>query len=233
MERARCRAWVARAGGGCGSGMRAVPRPGCGGASERGFGERAAAKKMARERHGGWLAPAARRRRPAAARPRPRPRGPAPAARARARPDCARHASGGSKPRPRRGSNAAPAPNIAHCGNTWALRFAPQPAHHPRPRARAPPRGRRAAAMASQQQAPGADGGVSLGKGAWDCDAQCEIPPEKEVRARRGGGALGLGVGPARGARGACGAAARQRAAPGQDPSSPCPTSRRRQGRGV
>ncbi len=22
---------------------------------------------------------------------------------------------------------------------------------------------------------------VSLGKGAWDCDANCEIPPEKEV----------------------------------------------------
>ena len=24
-------------------------------------------------------------------------------------------------------------------------------------------------------------GGVSLGKGAWDCDRNCEIPPEKEV----------------------------------------------------
>ncbi len=24
-------------------------------------------------------------------------------------------------------------------------------------------------------------GGVSLGKGAWDCDNNCEIPPEKEV----------------------------------------------------
>ena len=23
--------------------------------------------------------------------------------------------------------------------------------------------------------------GVSLGKGAWDCDNKCEIPPEKEV----------------------------------------------------
>ena len=23
--------------------------------------------------------------------------------------------------------------------------------------------------------------GVSLGKGAWDCDLNCEIPPEKEV----------------------------------------------------
>jgi hypothetical protein len=31
---------------------------------------------------------------------------------------------------------------------------------------------------------PGGDatGGVSLGKGAWDCDNNCEIPPEKEVR---------------------------------------------------
>ena len=27
-----------------------------------------------------------------------------------------------------------------------------------------------------------ADSGVSLGKGAWDCDANEEIPPEKEVR---------------------------------------------------
>ena len=25
------------------------------------------------------------------------------------------------------------------------------------------------------------EGGVSLGKGAWDCDLNCEIPPEKEV----------------------------------------------------
>lgn len=24
--------------------------------------------------------------------------------------------------------------------------------------------------------------GPSLGKGAWDCDLNCEIPPEKEVR---------------------------------------------------
>ena len=31
----------------------------------------------------------------------------------------------------------------------------------------------------------GGDGGntsVSLGKGAWDCDANCEITPEKEAR---------------------------------------------------
>lgn len=27
----------------------------------------------------------------------------------------------------------------------------------------------------------GGGGGVSLGKGAWDCDNNCEIPPEKEV----------------------------------------------------
>lgn len=27
----------------------------------------------------------------------------------------------------------------------------------------------------------GGGGGVSLGKGAWDCDDCCEIPPEKEV----------------------------------------------------
>eukprot|EP00210_Caulerpa_lentillifera_P002979 g2844.t1 len=27
----------------------------------------------------------------------------------------------------------------------------------------------------------GAGGGVSLGKGAWDCDAKCVIPPEKEA----------------------------------------------------
>jgi len=28
---------------------------------------------------------------------------------------------------------------------------------------------------------PGQTSGVSLGKGAWDCDARKEIPPEKEV----------------------------------------------------
>ena len=28
----------------------------------------------------------------------------------------------------------------------------------------------------------GSGGGVSLGKGAWDCDNNCAIPPEKEVR---------------------------------------------------
>ena len=27
-----------------------------------------------------------------------------------------------------------------------------------------------------------AQGGVSLGKGAWDCDRKREIPPEKEVK---------------------------------------------------
>ena len=27
-----------------------------------------------------------------------------------------------------------------------------------------------------------AQAGVSLGKGAWDCDRNCGIPPEKEVR---------------------------------------------------
>lgn len=26
-----------------------------------------------------------------------------------------------------------------------------------------------------------AGAGVSLGKGAWDCDRNCKIPPEKEV----------------------------------------------------
>ena len=26
------------------------------------------------------------------------------------------------------------------------------------------------------------DAGVSLGKGAWDCDAKCVIPPELEVK---------------------------------------------------
>lgn len=31
--------------------------------------------------------------------------------------------------------------------------------------------------MASQQQG----GGVSLGKGAWDIDTRCEIPPEREA----------------------------------------------------
>ena len=29
------------------------------------------------------------------------------------------------------------------------------------------------------------EGGVSLGKGAWDCDKKCEIAPEKEVGAPR------------------------------------------------
>ena len=32
----------------------------------------------------------------------------------------------------------------------------------------------------------GGGGGVSLGKGAWDCDRNIEIPPEAEVRAKRG-----------------------------------------------
>jgi hypothetical protein len=31
------------------------------------------------------------------------------------------------------------------------------------------------------EAAAGTDTGVSLGKGAWDCDNNCEIPPEKEV----------------------------------------------------
>jgi hypothetical protein len=31
------------------------------------------------------------------------------------------------------------------------------------------------------EAAAGTDTGVSLGKGAWDCDKNCEIPPEKEV----------------------------------------------------
>jgi hypothetical protein len=33
-------------------------------------------------------------------------------------------------------------------------------------------------------EAAGTDTGVSLGKGAWDCDNNCEIPPEKEVSQR-------------------------------------------------
>ncbi len=32
----------------------------------------------------------------------------------------------------------------------------------------------------------GGGGGISLGKGAWDCDRNVEIPPEAEVRAERG-----------------------------------------------
>ncbi len=31
----------------------------------------------------------------------------------------------------------------------------------------------------------GGGGGISLGKGAWDCDRNVEIPPEVEVRAKR------------------------------------------------
>jgi hypothetical protein len=31
------------------------------------------------------------------------------------------------------------------------------------------------------EPAAGADSGPSLGKGAWDCDNNREIPPEKEV----------------------------------------------------
>jgi hypothetical protein len=27
-----------------------------------------------------------------------------------------------------------------------------------------------------------ADSGVALGKGAWDCDRNCEIPVDKEVK---------------------------------------------------
>lgn len=34
----------------------------------------------------------------------------------------------------------------------------------------------------SDKAAVEAGGGVSLGKGAWDCDTNTEIPPEKEVR---------------------------------------------------
>jgi hypothetical protein len=36
--------------------------------------------------------------------------------------------------------------------------------------------------LATAADAPSA--GVSLGKGAWDCDNNCEIPPEKEVGTR-------------------------------------------------
>ena len=35
--------------------------------------------------------------------------------------------------------------------------------------------------IASGTAAGGAGGGVSLGKGAWDCDHNVEIPPEAEV----------------------------------------------------
>lgn len=31
------------------------------------------------------------------------------------------------------------------------------------------------------EEAAGGGGGVSLGKGAWDCDTNSEIPPEKEA----------------------------------------------------
>ena len=39
------------------------------------------------------------------------------------------------------------------------------------------------APMAKDAPVEGApeSGGVSLGKGAWDCDRKCKIPPEKEV----------------------------------------------------
>lgn len=37
--------------------------------------------------------------------------------------------------------------------------------------------------MAEAGGQQGDTGGVSLGKGAWDCDNNCEIPPEKEVSA--------------------------------------------------
>lgn len=33
---------------------------------------------------------------------------------------------------------------------------------------------------------------MSLGKGAWDCDANKEIPPEKEVRRAQTGSGWGL-----------------------------------------
>ena len=32
----------------------------------------------------------------------------------------------------------------------------------------------------------GGGGGISLGKGAWDCDRNVEIPPEAEVGAKTG-----------------------------------------------
>ena len=32
----------------------------------------------------------------------------------------------------------------------------------------------------------GGGGGISLDKGAWDCDWNVEIPPEAEIRAERG-----------------------------------------------
>jgi hypothetical protein len=35
--------------------------------------------------------------------------------------------------------------------------------------------------MAEPTQAAAETSGVALGKGAWDCDNNCEIPPEKEV----------------------------------------------------
>jgi hypothetical protein len=38
--------------------------------------------------------------------------------------------------------------------------------------------------MTADNAAPGvgdAGGSVSIGKGAWDCDRRCKIPPEKEA----------------------------------------------------
>ena len=36
-------------------------------------------------------------------------------------------------------------------------------------------------ALVAGEEGGAGGGGVSLGKGAWDCDTNCEIPPEKEV----------------------------------------------------
>lgn len=37
-------------------------------------------------------------------------------------------------------------------------------------------------ALVEAAAAESGGGGVSLGKGAWDCDTNTAIPPEKEVR---------------------------------------------------
>ncbi len=41
-----------------------------------------------------------------------------------------------------------------------------------------------------------AESGVALGKGAWDCDNNCLIPPEKEVRRPAAPGCRPCGVEP-------------------------------------
>ena len=68
------------------------------------------------------------------------------------------------------------------------------------------------AEITEQRDSAAATGGGTLGKGAWDCDTNTEIPPTKEARQRGARGAPSRRKRAAGGAPAARGDAARCRA---------------------